>query len=245
MLSPHLAWLHPNLIRSPRQDGPISFDGDDRPARDAAASVPIDRDVDRIIVVSPGDGSSYLERLYALAGRAVPSGLDDWDARIDRWCDQYEARFESTRLLQVFVEHAVYWFDQGDRYERVVVAYGISKLPDATRDGNRMRRFPDVNVGVRANLGDESFDADRGHWLSHASGGELDINLFPQRRELNRGWSDEGKVFRRMESAAAGTPGTFHFHRAVYDDDTWIPATIQYGVLRDDLEWWVEDFANK
>lgn len=139
----------------------------------------------------------------------------------------------------------MYWFDQADRYERVVLAYGISTKPTTGRDASRMRRFPDVNVGVRANLGGSSFDADRGHFLSHASGGALDINLFPQRRELNRGWSAEGKTFRRMEACVAARPGTFHFHRAFYDDDTWIPDRLQYGVLTDDHSWWVENFANK
>lgn len=159
--------------RRPRQDGPISIEDDDRPARDAAASASIDRDIDRVVVVSPGDGSSALERLYAHADREVPSTLDDWDERIDRWCDEYEARFDEARLLEVVTDQAVYWFDVADRYERVVIAYGVSRRPAGDRDSSRMRRFPDVNVGVRANLGDDSFEADRGHWLSHASGGEL------------------------------------------------------------------------
>ena len=63
-----------------------------------------------------------------------------------------------------------------------------------------MRRFPDVDVGVNAVLGAEAFAADKGHLLSHASGGELDINLFPHRRELNRGWSEEGKLFREWNA---------------------------------------------
>lgn len=195
--------------------------------------------------MSPNDGSSYLTRLYSLAGRLLPSALQDWEEGVDAWCAEYQGAFARTRLLEVFLDTAVYWFDQSDRYERVVVAYGISTTPETGRNTNRMRRFPDVNIGVKANLGSKSFNADRGHFLSHASGGELDINLFPQRRELNRGWSAEGKVFRRMETYAASRPGTFHFHRAIYDDDTWIPNRLQYGILKDDSEWWIEDFANK
>src|ERR1019366_8678581 len=102
-----------------------------------------------------------------------------------------------------------------------------------------------VSVGVNLVMGDQAFPVDRGHFLSHAAGGELDINLFPQRRELNRGWSPQGKVFRQMERSVANNPGTFHFHRALYDDDTWIPCRLEYGVLENDLEWWITRFINK
>ena len=59
--------------------------------------------------------------------------------------------------------------------------------PDFSRY-SRMRGFPDVSASVRRALGTRAFFADKGHFLGHASGGVLDINLFPQRRELNRGW---------------------------------------------------------
>jgi len=200
---------------------------------------------DRIIVVVPRGGGSYLDRLYAAVGLDVPTALADWDERVQAWLDDYDRNFTENRLLEVFLDSAVYWFDQDESHERVVVAYGISTAPAGPRDASRIRGFPDVNVGVRNAMGDQRFVADRGHFLSHASGGELDINLFPQRTELNRGWSDEGKVFRRMEKEAAQTPGTFHFHRAMYNDETWIPDRLQYGVLQNDQRWWVEEFANK
>jgi hypothetical protein len=38
-------------------------------------------------------------------------------------------------------------------------------------------------------------------------------------------------------------PGTFHAHRPVYDDETWIPAALDYRVLVDDTSWWAETFA--
>lgn len=171
--------------------------------------------------------------------------LNDWDETIDSWCDAYESSFTQIRLLEVFLDNAVYWFDQGERYERTLIAYGISTKPETDRDKTRMRRFPDVNIGVELNMGKQAFPADRGHFLSHASGGELDINLFPQRRELNRGWSDEGKVFREMERYAAAHPGTFQFHRAMYNDETWIPDRLEFGLLIDDRKWWINQFANK
>lgn len=80
--------------------------------------------------------------------------------------------------------------------------------------------------------------------FAHASGGELDINLFPQRRDLNRGWSAEGKRFRRMEKWVAKRPGTFHVHRPLYADESWVPAWLEYAVWREGA-WWVERFDNR
>jgi hypothetical protein len=200
---------------------------------------------DRIIVIGPRDGTSYLARLFSGADLPVPPELDDWQERVDDWLDDYCAAFPEHRLLEIFLGTSVFWFDQHDTHERVVVAYGLSADPTSERDAARMRRFPDVNVGVRRAMGDEAFEADRGHFLSHAAGGPLDINLFPHRRELNRGWSEEGKIYRQMEFVAARKKGTFHFHRAMYCDDTWIPNVLEFGNLVDSASWWVEQFANR
>jgi hypothetical protein len=202
------------------------------------------RDLHRVIVVSPTrTAESYFTRIYAVAGIAMPNVLKTFEGDVDRWCDEYVDEHPNATLLEINLVTAVYWFDRTD--ERVVIAYGISTKPEKPRDLSRMRRFPDVSVGVNRVMGDQAFPVDRGHFISHAAGGELDINLFPQRRELNRGWSEQGKLYRKMERLAAHYPGTFHFHRARYDDDTWIPCALQYGVLREDETWWVEDFENK
>jgi len=52
------------------------------------------------------------------------------------------------------------------------------------------------------------FAPTKGNFLGHASGGELDINLFPNGR-TEPGWSDEGKQFRQMERYVADHPGHF------------------------------------
>jgi hypothetical protein len=173
----------------------------------------------------------------------MPGVLETFERDVDLWCDEYVVEHPNATLLEINLVTAVYWFDRTD--ERVVIAYGISTKPEKPRDLSRMRRFPDVSTGVNRVMGDLAFPVDRGHFISHAAGGELDINLFPQRRELNRGWSEEGKLYRSMERLAAYHPGTFHFHRARYDDDTWIPNTLQYGVLRNNNDWWIEGFENK
>jgi hypothetical protein len=112
-------------------------------------------------------------------------------------------------LLEINLVTAVYWFDRTD--ERAVIAYGISTKPEKPRDLSRMRRFPDVSVGVNRVMGDLAFPVDRGHLISHAAGGELDINLFPQRRELNRGWSEEGKLIGRWSVWPPTTPALSTF----------------------------------
>jgi hypothetical protein len=68
----------------------------------------------------------------------------------------------------------------------------------------------------------------------------MDMNLFPQRRDLNRGWSAQGKRYRAMERHLAAHPGTFFYHRPIYTDDTWVPAELELAILRPDNEWWID-----
>jgi hypothetical protein len=184
-----------------------------------------------------------LEELFAKAGHPVPAALGNWDDRVYDWCDEYSARCSGAEISEIVLDLAAYLFDH--IAERVVLAYAVSIPQLFHRDASRIRGFPNVNVSVRAELGERAFVADKGHFLGHASGGILDINLFPQRRELNRGWSPEGKRYRSMERYVADHAGTFFFHRPIYDDDSWIPEKLEYGVLRDDGFWWTEVFRNK
>ena len=186
--------------------------------------------------------SSALAGLYERSGRSPPAALADWEDRVDGWCDAYLRVFPDAELSEINLDLAVFQFDHVS--ERVTLAYALSVEPLMRRDSGRMRGFPDVNASVRRVLGDRAFVADKGHFLGHASGGILDINLFPQRRELNRGWSEEGKRFRSMERYVAEHPGTFFYHRPSYRDQTWIPATLEYGVLVDGERWWVDRFRN-
>ena len=45
-------------------------------------------------------------------------------------------------------------------------------------------------------------DYDKGHFVCHSAGGGGDWNLFPQ-LPLNRGWSEEGRLYRKMEAFVA------------------------------------------
>jgi len=178
-----------------------------------------------------------------LCRKRVPAALSDWDEVVDRFIADYESRFDQTEISTINVDSAYFLFDHG--FDRVVLAYAMSTLQLTRRDSTRMRGFPNVNFSVRRVMGDAAFMADKGHYLGHASGGILDINLFPQRRELNRGWSEEGKRFRSMERYVAEHPGAFFYHRPIYDDESWIPASLEYAVLKDGATWWKDTFRNK
>ena len=186
---------------------------------------------------------SALGQLFCRLNRSIPAPLVDWDHVVGCWCAEYQATFSEAQISEVNLDFAVFLFDHWA--ERVTLAYAISVVQLYPRDAARMRGFPDVNVGVKSVLGPRAFPADRGHFLGHASGGALDINLFPQSRRLNRGWSSEGKRFRAMERYVAAHPGAFFYHRPFYQDGTWIPARLEYAVLRPDGTWWKDAFANR
>jgi hypothetical protein len=223
--------------------------------------------VDRMIA---GRGQSQLEGLQTLGGKLIsgaekapasslaklfrsaarPAGLSDWDDRVSNWCDEYAAKFGGAELSEINVDFAVFVFDH--TLERVVVAYAVSVTQLMKRDSSRMQGFlrgkkteKTFRESVKETLKDNKFVADKGHFLGHASGGILDINLFPQRAELNEGHSAEGIRFRKMERYVEEHPGTFFYHRPIYDDESWIPQLLQYGVLKDGTDWWEDEFANK
>jgi len=85
---------------------------------------------------------------------------------------------------------------------------------------------------------------DRGHFIAHSIGGGLDVNVFWQDRNLNRGWSPEGKIFRQMETYCQEHPGTFCFSRPIYIDGSGVPRWLEFGILKDDVKLWVEMFDN-
>ena len=89
---------------------------------------------------------------------------------------------------------------------------------------------------------------DKGHFIAHSIGGAVDqaeVNVFVQRRDLNRGWSTAGKRFREMEKYCELNPGTFCFSRPVYLDQTAKPALLEFGLLRGNCDLWVECFENR
>ena len=185
---------------------------------------------------------STLVELFNAAHIEVPEILSNWEDQVQNWCRDYENEHSDAEISEINIDCSVFLFDHGA--ERVVLAYAVSVEQLMQRDKSRMQGFPDVKISEQVSKGNKKLVADKGHFLGHASGGSLDINLFPHHRDLNQGWSAEGKRFRSMERYVAEHPGTFFYHRPIYDDDTWIPANLEYGLLVENKEWWVDTFKN-
>jgi len=163
----------------------------------------------------------------------------------NEWIATYYDMSSHSPCVMKFPDHGhTFLYDQasantGEVDDRLVAAYGRSMPHDRKRDKARIQGFLGGGIDIP---GKGSFD--KGHALAHAMGGGLDVNLFPQRPELNRGRSEAGRVYRRMERYAADHPGTFAFSRLIYSDNSWVPSSLEYGVLMPDEKLWVEWFEN-
>jgi hypothetical protein len=147
----------------------------------------------------------------------------------------FENLFDLTSEL--IVEGSV--TDEEATDDRIVVIFGRSHPASVKRDASRIRGFLGGPLADK-----EGCATDKGHFIGHSLGGGLDINLFPQRRDINRGWSERGKVFRAMERYCADNAGTFCFSRPIYHDRTWRPHSLEYGILKDVNSLWIEQFNN-
>jgi hypothetical protein len=127
-------------------------------------------------------------------------------------------------------------FDQSTQ-DRVVGVLGTSAPAKRSRTGRRRSWGdpPEELVGP---------ERDKGHFMAHAIGGGLEVNVFSQDRSLNRGWSEQGKVYREMEKYCYTHPGTFCFSRPVYTDGSSVPRWLEFGLMRDDGSLWIEVFDN-
>ncbi|MDB5250660.1 MAG: hypothetical protein JWQ40_5054 [Segetibacter sp.] len=125
---------------------------------------------------------------------------------------------------------------------RVVAAFGIANISINFSNRAMMRKFWGPSTKAFAVFGD---NYDKGHFIAHNSGGPIDINLFPHRRDINRGWSKEGKKYRLMERHVAENRGTVVFSRPVYNDFSCCPAFIEYGYFDTSNKLEVDVFPNK
>jgi hypothetical protein len=121
---------------------------------------------------------------------------------------------------------------------RVVGVLGRSNPTHNSRDTSRLSGW----VGrTEKYLGPNT---DKGHFMAHTIGGGLEVNIFAQRRDINRGWSQRGKVFRSMEKYCAKNANTFCFNRPIYSDNTSRPCKLEFGILTNLGELWLEKFDN-
>jgi hypothetical protein len=125
---------------------------------------------------------------------------------------------------------------------RLVAVSGCSAPQKKKRDDYRLKGW----VGATERTFGSGWD--KGHFIAHSIGGAVDqaeVNVFVQRRDLNRGWSTAGKRFREMEKYCELNSGTFRFSRPIYLDQTAKPGLVEFGALRGNHEFWVECFDNR
>jgi hypothetical protein len=125
---------------------------------------------------------------------------------------------------------------------RLVAVSGLSSPQKGARDDYRLRGW----VGATEKTFGRAWD--KGHYIAHSIGGAVDqaeVNVFVQRRDLNRGWSEEGKRYREMETYCEANPGTFCFSRPIYFDQSAKPAFAEFGLLKHGRELWIECFDNR
>ncbi|MEK6282527.1 MAG: hypothetical protein AABN95_19370 [Acidobacteriota bacterium] len=132
--------------------------------------------------------------------------------------------------------------------DRIVVVHGLSQAVHQRRQDSLMRKHPLGPVDFIRAHNDSSYSDetayDKGHFIGHTLGGQLHINLFPQSKRINRGWSDPGKLYRKMERYCQKNPGTYCFSRPIYAGYSGHPTVIEFGVFKSDGTLWVNQFPN-
>ena len=199
------------------------------------------------------DYSGLLASLNGSFSQAVIAALSEELPHL--WRDAYLAMTPvETNICRILLASFEYLFDdcatleaQGlvaqdrKRESRLVAVFGHSAPQKRSRDDSRLQGWPgrpEARFGKRW---------DKGHFIAHSIGGAVDqweLNVFLQRRDLNRGWSRAGKLYRSMETYCALHPGTFCFSRPIYMDGSARPALLEFGILKAEGELWVEVFKN-
>jgi hypothetical protein len=134
-------------------------------------------------------------------GRSEDEAIDLLMARLPKvWQKAYETMTpHPTGICFVRNESFIYMFDDYDSLEasrglsfnprcesRLVAALGCSRPKRKLRDDYRLKKWPGRD---EKRFGQKW---DKGHFIAHSIGGAVDqceLNVFIQRRDVNRGWS--------------------------------------------------------
>lgn len=188
-------------------------------------------------------------RDYGSVVRAIVPALET------QWCDLYEQMTPAQNCIDFIPwDTFQYGYDSPttirkrkfewnlDVEDRAVVVYGRSRQVKEKRNRYRMRG----QCGEREwGEAQDKYHYDRGHYIAHCFGGQEDVGLFPQRRDINQGRSPRGRVYRAMERYCYNNSGVFCFARPIYLDKSAHPFYVEFGILRPDLTFWVEVFENR
>lgn len=163
-------------------------------------------------------------------------------ALINAWSAAYLVSTPAANLYEFGPKPWTFLFDFSSevgapQWDRTIAAWGLSAPGKRPRDEAYHRAYPSPKGRAERPL-------DKGHMVPHQVGGNLGQNIFPQDRDLNRGWSAEGKRYRALEREVGATPGAFFFCRLVYADDTDFPMWVELGTLRSGRVH-VERFRNR
>jgi hypothetical protein len=135
----------------------------------------------------------------------APEALGEWLSWA--WAGAYRSQVATSELL-TFDHAATFLFDQAQagapQEDRSIAAWGFSRPGRRPRDVAYQRRYPSPQGRAERQL-------DKGHMVPHSAGGEFGPNIFPQDRDLNRGWSPEGRCYRALEKEIVKAQGTFFF----------------------------------
>lgn len=124
---------------------------------------------------------------------------------------------------------------------RVVAVIGTSAPDLRRRDDSRLRGW----LGPTEDTFGKAWD--KGHFIAHSIGGAVEgseLNVFIQRRDVNRGWSDAGKRYCSIEKYCASNPGVLCWSPPIYTDGSAMPLQVELGVVKVDGELWVDTFEN-
>lgn len=150
------------------------------------------------------------------------------DAVADEAAALYHVDHPGAALKEFSYHGARFLFDATKGVDRTVLAIGTPAILDRPREQSYQRAFPMADTCAGRPL-------DRGHLLPHTAGGGYGPNLFAQDRALNRGWSTDGREYRRMERHAISAPaGTLFAVVLIYVDSSALPGFVQLAILRPD-----------
>ena len=171
-----------------------------------------------------------------------------WNEVWREWAGEYEKDFPHYGEITLSHYHAfAFAIDHEVKpgpetpESRVICFFGISNNDIDTKNRGRMRDYWPM-TDISELLGKPY---DRGHFMAHGFGGPIDVNIFPQRRDINRPWSAEGKRYCAMERYVRNNPGTFVFSRPIYKDLTACPHELEYGYFDQNFQLITEIFPNR
>lgn len=169
--------------------------------------------------------------------------IKDYATAFPKHGEIFQQKFEGYYFLVDFVWDYMEQADTNNELpgSRVIAFFGISNTNVKASNRARMRQEGKTSELYASLIG----KYDKGHYIAHSMGAPVDMNIFPQRRDINRGWSAEGKRYRAMERYVAANPGTFVFSRPIYNDLLTCPNEIEYGYFDMEGTLHLETFPNR